>query len=54
MPKVIFPLRDPGIYSMVVAFLVGILVFLFAPESDAEKKFAGEKLCDYIVIEAED
>lgn len=54
MPKPIFPLKNPGIYSMAAAFLVGILVSLMSPEKDAEKKFAGEKLREYIGIGAED
>lgn len=54
MPQVIFPLKNPGIYSMSVAFLIGILVSLLAPDKEAEKKFAGEKLREYIGIGAED
>ena len=54
MPQPIFPLKNPGIYSMAAAFLVGILFSLMAPERDAEAKFAGEKLREYIGIGAED
>ncbi|HXX57347.1 MAG TPA: sodium/solute symporter [Thermodesulfovibrionales bacterium] len=54
MPKPIFPLRNPGIYSMAAAFLIGILVSLMAPDREAEKKFSGEKLREYIGIGAED
>ncbi|HEX8948062.1 MAG TPA: sodium/solute symporter [Dissulfurispiraceae bacterium] len=54
MPKAIFPLKNPGIYSMSAAFLIGILFSLFAPEKDAEAKYAGEKLREYIGIGAED
>lgn len=54
MPQAIFPLKNPGIYSMSAAFLIGILVSLLAPDKEAEKKFAGEKLREYIGIGAED
>ena len=54
MPKAIFPLKNPGIYSMGAAFLIGILFSLLAPEKDAEAKYAGEKLREYIGIGAED
>ncbi len=54
MPKAIFPLRNPGIYSMAAAFLIGILVSLLAPDKAAEEKFAGEKVREYIGIGAED
>lgn len=54
MPPAIFPLKNPGIYSMAAAFLIGILISLFAPEKEAEKKYAGEKLREYIGIGAED
>jgi hypothetical protein len=35
MPKAIFPLKNPGIYSMGAAFLVGILLSLFGREKEA-------------------
>lgn len=54
MPKPIFPLKNPGIYSMGAAFLVGILFSLMAPDKEAEKKFDAEKLREYIGIGAED
>jgi len=54
MPKAIFPLRNPGIYSMAAAFLMGILVSLLSPDKVAESKFAGEKVREYIGIGAED
>jgi len=54
MPKPIFPLKNPGIYSMAAAFLIGILASLMAPDKEAETKFAGEKLREYIGIGAED
>lgn len=54
MPKAIFPLKNPGIYSMFAAFFVGILVSLMSPDKVAEAKFEGEKLREYIGIGAED
>ena len=54
MPQPIFPLKNPGIYSMAAAFLMGILVSLMAPDKEAEAKFAGEKVREYIGIGAED
>ncbi len=54
MPKAIFPLKNPGIYSMAAAFLIGILASLFAPDKEAEKKYAAQKLREYIGIGAED
>jgi cation/acetate symporter len=53
MPKAIFPLRNPAIYSMAAAFLIGILVSLMAPEREAEDKFSDEKVRKYIGIGAE-
>jgi cation/acetate symporter len=45
--------RNPGIFSMGIAFLVGILFSFIFPEKDAEEKFATEKLREYIGIGAE-
>jgi cation/acetate symporter len=53
MPKAIFPLKNPGIYSMAAAFLVGILVSLLMPDKEAQEKFADEKVRGYIGIGAE-
>ncbi|HTR44708.1 MAG TPA: sodium/solute symporter [Thermodesulfovibrionales bacterium] len=54
MPKPIFPLKNPGIYSMAAAFIIGILVSLMAPDKVAEAKYEGQKLREYIGIGAED
>ena len=54
MPKPIFPLKNPGIYSMAAAFLMGIFVSLLSPDKVAEGKFAAQKLREYIGIGAED
>jgi cation/acetate symporter len=53
MPKPIFPLKNPAIYSMSAAFLVGILLSLLGRDKDAEAKYDGEKLRSYIGIGAE-
>jgi cation/acetate symporter len=53
MPKAIFPLKNPGIYSMAAAFLVGFLVSLLTPEKDAVERFSDEKLREYVGIGAE-
>jgi cation/acetate symporter len=53
MPKAIFPLRNPGIYSMSAAFLVGILLSLMGRDKDAEAKYDEEKMRSYIGIGAE-
>ena len=54
MPKAIFPLKNPGIYSMAAAFLVGILVSLMASDKVAESKYDAQKLREYIGVGAED
>ncbi len=53
MPKAIFPLKNPGIYSMAAAFLMGILVSLLTPDKESQEKFADEKVREYIGIGAE-
>jgi len=45
--------RNPGIFSMAIAFLVGIIFSFLFPEKDAEEKFAAEKLREYVGIGAE-
>lgn len=54
MPKAIFPLKNPGIYSMAAAFLIGILVSLMASDKVAESKYDAQKLREYIGVGAED
>ncbi|SPQ00255.1 acetate transporter [Candidatus Sulfobium mesophilum] len=54
MPKAIFPLKNPGIYSMAAAFLIGILVSLMASDKVAESKYEAQKLREYIGVGAED
>jgi Na+(H+)/acetate symporter ActP len=45
--------RNPGVFSMALAFLVGILFSYIFPEKDAENKFATAKLREYVGIGAE-
>jgi cation/acetate symporter len=53
MPKAIFPLKNPGIYSMAAAFLMGILVSLMTPDKESQEKFLAEKVREYVGIGAE-
>jgi hypothetical protein len=53
MPQAIFPLKNPGIYSMAASFLVAFLVSLLTPEKSALDSFAGEKVREYLGIGAE-
>jgi cation/acetate symporter len=53
MPQPIFPLKNPGIYSMAAAFLIGILMSLLSPEKEAQEKFESEKVRAYVGIGAE-
>jgi cation/acetate symporter len=52
-PEAIFPLRNPAIVSMTVAFIVGIGVSLANSEPAAEAKFDDEKLRTYLGMGAE-
>ncbi len=51
--EAIFPLKNPAIYSMPLAFLVGIVVSLMAREPSAEASFEDEKLRTYLGVGAE-
>jgi cation/acetate symporter len=53
MPKAIFPMKNPGIFSMGAAFLIGILASLMKPDKESQEKFADEKVREYIGIGAE-
>ncbi len=53
IPKPIFPLNNPGIYSMAAAFLTGIFFSLVRRDEEAEAKFEEEKLRTFIGIRAE-
>jgi cation/acetate symporter len=53
-PAPIFPLKNPGIYSMAAAFLIGIFASLISRDKVAESKYEAQKLREYIGIGAED
>ena len=54
MPKPIFPLKNPGIYSMAAAFFMAFFVSILRPEKEAADKFAGVKVREYLGIGSED
>jgi cation/acetate symporter len=49
----VFPLRNPAIVSMTLAFLAGILASLASREPAAERKFDDEKLRAYLGVGSE-
>ncbi len=51
--EAIFPLKNPALISMTASFLVGIIVSLLTPETEAQNKFEDEKLRTYLGIGAE-
>jgi cation/acetate symporter len=53
MPKPIFPMKNPTVISLGLAFVIGILVSLLFPEKEAESKYEDEELREYIGIGAE-
>jgi cation/acetate symporter len=53
LPKAIVPYKNPGIFSMGAAFLIGIIVSLLWPDKEEEARFAGEKLREYVGVGAE-
>jgi cation/acetate symporter len=53
MPKAIVKYKNPGLFSMFAAFLIGIIVSLLWPEKEAAEKYADEKLREYVGIGAE-
>ncbi|MFZ5997818.1 MAG: sodium:solute symporter family transporter [Nitrospirota bacterium] len=53
MPKAPFKLKNPAVFSMGAAFLVGILFSLMGREKRAEEMFEEEKLRTYVGIGAE-
>jgi len=48
-----FPMKNPGIFSIFGAFLVGIIVSLLTPEKSAADMFETEKLRSYVGVGAE-
>jgi cation/acetate symporter len=53
MPVAPVKYKNPGIFSMGAAFLVGIILSLLFPEKSSADKFAEEKLRSYVGIGAE-
>jgi cation/acetate symporter len=51
--QAIFPMKNPAIFSMAGAFIVGILVSLMTPEPEAQAMFEDEKLRTYLGVGAE-
>jgi cation/acetate symporter len=49
----IFPMKNPAIWSMTLAFAVGIVVSLLTPEKEAQEKFEDEKVRTYLGVGAE-
>jgi len=48
-----FPMKNPAVFSMGLAFLVGILVSLMKREEEAEEMFESEKVRTFVGIGAE-
>ena len=53
MPKPVFPLKNPAVVSITMAFLAGIVVSLLRRDPAAEAKFDEEKLRTYAGIGAD-
>jgi len=51
--EAIFPLRNPAIFSMSLAFLAAIVISLMAPDKEAEAKFEDEQLRTFLGVGAE-
>jgi cation/acetate symporter len=49
----VFPMKNPAIWSMTLAFAVGIVVSLLTPEKEAQEKFEDEKVRTYLGVGAE-
>jgi cation/acetate symporter len=49
----VFPLRNPAIVSMPLAFVAAMLCSLAFPDKEAERKFEDEKLRTYLGVGAE-
>ncbi len=52
-PQPIFPLRNPAVVSMTLAFIVAIVFSLLTPDKEAEAKFEEEKIRMYLGVGAE-
>jgi cation/acetate symporter len=51
--EAVFPLKNPAIVSIPAAFFTGIIISLFKPEPEAQKKFESEKLRTYLGVGSE-
>jgi cation/acetate symporter len=49
----IFPMKNPAVFSMSAAFVVGIAVSLLKPEVEAQSRYEDEKLRAYLGVGAE-
>ncbi|MGA8892141.1 MAG: sodium/solute symporter [Anaeromyxobacteraceae bacterium] len=49
----VFPMKNPAIWSMTMAFAVGIVVSLLTPEREAQEKFEDEKVRTSLGVGAE-
>jgi cation/acetate symporter len=53
LPKAPFPYKNPGLFSMLGAFVAGIVFSLASREPSAEEKFEDEKLRTYLGVGAD-
>jgi cation/acetate symporter len=51
--KAIFPLKNPAIVSMSIAFLAAYIGSVTAPEPESQEKFEQEKIRTYLGVGAE-
>ncbi len=51
--EALFPLKNPALVSVPLAFLVGVVVSLMWPEKEAQDKFEEEKIRTYLGVGAE-
>jgi len=52
-PYGLIPIKNPAIFSMTAAFVVGIVVSLLSPEKEAQSRFEDEKIRTYLGVGAE-
>ncbi len=53
MPKAIFPMKNPAVFSLIISFFVGWLFSIAVPDKEAQKKFEEEKVRTYLGVGAE-
>ena len=51
--EAIFPLKNPALFSMAAAFIMGVVVSLMTQEPEAAARFEDEKLRTYLGVDAE-